>query len=220
MDVRKVVAEFLGTFLFIGIGLIAIQGLGALGATDAPKLVVVPLAFGLGLLAAIFAFGHISGGHFNPAVTIGMVCDRRTTPIDGVGYIVAQILGATLSAILVLVLFDQAAVKGTITAPGGGFDDMKALLLEGIMTAIFVLVILASTKHQPTVAALAIPLTLVAIHLVAVPFTGSSVNPARSIGPAIIGGDLAHLWVYIVGPSVGAVIAWAVWMPFREPATD
>ncbi len=219
MDARKYVAEFLGTFLFFAIGLTAVQGLGALGAQDAPKLVVVPLAFGLGLLAAIFAFGHISGGHFNPAVTVAMALDRRTTPMDAVGYIVGQVLGAILAALLVLVLFDQAAVKATITQPGAGFDDLKALILEGVLTAGFVLVILASTKHQPTIAALAIPLTLVAIHVVAVPFTGSSVNPARSIGPAIVAGDLDKLWIYIVAPVAGAIVGWAVWAGLSPEGT-
>ena len=208
MDPRKYFAEFVGTFLFIGIGLSAIQAVGAL---QAPVLVVVPFAFGLGLLAAIFAVGHVSGGHFNPAVTIAMALDRRTTFVDAVGYIVAQVLGAIGSALLVLALFSQDAVKATITRPGHGFDDIKAVVLETVLTAIFVLVILASTRKASSLAALAIPLTLVAIHFVAVPFTGSSVNPARSIGPALVGADLDHLWVYIVAPVIGAVIGWGVW---------
>lgn len=206
MNTRAYVAELLGTFLFFAIGLISVQTIGAVGA-GAPLMVVVPLAFGLGLLAAIFAFGHISGGHFNPAVTVAMVIDGRTTPTDAAGYIVAQVVGAVGAAGLVLVLWSQAAVAGTITAPGSGFTDMQALILETVLTAIFLLVILASTKHASTHAALAIPLTLVAIHLAAVPFTGASVNPARSIGPALLGGDLSKLWIYLVAPIVGAVIA-------------
>lgn len=206
MNTRAYGAELLGTFLFFAIGLSAVQAVGALGA-DAPLLVVVPLAFGLGLLAAIFAFGHLSGGHFNPAVTVAMVIDGRTTPTDAVGYIVAQVVGAIAAAGLVLVLWSQEAVAGTITAPGSGFNDIQALVLETVLTAIFLLVILSSTKHSSSLAALAIPLTLVAIHLVAVPFTGSSVNPARSIGPALVGGDLTSLWIYIVAPILGAVVA-------------
>jgi len=206
MNTRAYLAELLGTFLFFAIGLSSIQAVGALGAA-APLLVVVPLGFGLGLLAAIFAFGHLSGGHFNPAVTVAMVVDGRTSPSDAAGYIVAQVIGAIGAAALVLVLWDQAAVAGTITAPGSGFGDVQALALETILTAIFVLVILSSTRHAATHAALAIPLTLVAIHLVAVPFTGSSVNPARSIGPALLGGDLSKLWIYLVAPILGAVVA-------------
>ena len=206
MNTRSYLAELLGTFLFFTIGLSSVQAVGALGA-NAPLLVVVPLGFGLGLLAAIFAFGHISGGHFNPAVTIAMVIDGRTTAADAVGYIVSQVIGAIGAAALVLILWNQAAVAATITAPGSGFSDLQALAFETVLTAIFVLVILSSTKHAPTLAALAIPLNLVAIHLAAVPFTGSSVNPARSIGPALLGGDLSKLWIYLVGPVVGAVIA-------------
>ncbi len=92
MNTRAYLAELLGTFLFFAIGLSSVQAVGALGGA-APLLVVVPLGFGLGLLAAIYAFGHLSGGHFNPAVTVGMVIDRRTTPMDAVGYIVAQVIG-------------------------------------------------------------------------------------------------------------------------------
>ena len=206
MNTRAYLAELLGTFVFFAIGLGSVQAVGALGAA-APLLVVVPLAFGLGLLAAIFAFGHISGGHFNPAVTVAMAIDGRITPTDAVGYIASQVIGAIGAATLILVLWDQAAVAGTITAPGSGFSDVQALVLEAVLTAIFLLVILASTKHASTHAGLAIPLTLVAIHLVAVPFTGSSVNPARSIGPALMGGDVSKLWIYIVAPVVGAIVA-------------
>jgi aquaporin Z len=223
MNTRAYLAELLGTFLFFAIGLSSVQAVGALGDA-APLLVVVPFAFGLGLLAAIFAFGHLSGGHFNPAVTVAMVIDGRTTPTDAVGYIVAQVIGAIAAAGLVLVLWSQEAVAGTITAPGSGFGDMQALALEGVLTAIFLLVILASTKHASSLAALAIPLTLVAIHLVAVPFTGSSVNPARSIGPALVGGDLSSLWIYLVAPIIGAIVAALVYRavntePETQPAT-
>jgi aquaporin Z len=208
MNTRAYLAELLGTFLFFAIGLASVQAVGALEAA-APLLVVVPLAFGLGLLAAVFAFGHISGGHFNPAVTIGILVDGRITINDAVGYIVAQVIGAIGAAALILVLWSQDAVASTITAPGSGFTDLQAVILETVLTAIFMLVILSSTKYGKTLAALAIPLTLVAIHLAAVPFTGASVNPARSIGPALLGGDLSKLWIYLVAPIVGAIIgAW------------
>jgi aquaporin Z len=215
MNTRAYVAELLGTFLFFAIGLSSVQAVGALGGA-APLLVVVPFAFGLGLLAAIFAFGHLSGGHFNPAVTVAMVIDGRSTPTDAVGYIVAQVVGGIAAAALVLALWSQEAVAGTITKPGSGFSDIQALVLETVLTAIFLLVILSSTKHASSLAALAIPLTLVAIHLVAVPFTGSSVNPARSIGPALVGGDLSSLWIYLVAPILGAVVAALVYRAVNE----
>ena len=166
MNSRAYLAELLGTFLFFAIGMSSVQAVGALGAGAAPLLVVVPLGFGLGLLAAIFAFGHVSGGHFNPAVTVAMAIDERLSPMDAAGYIVSQIIGAIGASALILVLWSQEAVKATITAPGSGFGDVQALVFETVLTAIFVLVILASTKHAPALAALAIPLTLVAIHVV------------------------------------------------------
>ena len=207
MNARNYLAELLGTFLFFTIGLMSVQAVHILGDTQAPLMVVVPLGFGFGLLAAVFTFGHISGGHFNPAVSVAMVVDGRMRPMQAAGYIVAQLIGAIGAAGLILVLFNQAAVAATTTHPGNGFDDIKALVLETVLTAVFLLVILTATKHASSLAALAIPITLVAIHLAAVPFTGASVNPARSIGPALIGGDLSKIWIYLVGPILGAVIA-------------
>jgi MIP family channel proteins len=207
MNIRAWVAEFLGTFLFFGIGLMSIQAVESMGDAKAPFLVVIPFAFGFGLLAAIFAFGHISGGHYNPAVTVAMAIDGRTTPTDAAGYIGGQLLGAIAASLLVLGFRSQAAVASTITRPGGGFTDIQALVLETVLTAGFVLVILTATRHASALAALAIPLTLVAIHMAAVPFSGASVNPARTIGPALVGGDLGTVWIYIVGPVVGGALA-------------
>ncbi len=208
MSTRKVTAEFLGTFLFLTIGYASVAAFGAAGV---PGLLVVPFAFPFGLLAAIFAFGHISGGHYNPAVTIAMVLDKRTTSLDAVGYIVAQVIGALAAAVVVLVVAGQAAVAAGATKPGTGITEIGALILEVVLTAGFVTVILASTKHATSLAALAIPLSLVAIHFAAAPLSGASVNPARSIGSAVIGGDLASLWVYLVAPVVGALIGWGVY---------
>lgn len=220
MNTRAYLAELLGTFLFFAIGLSSVQAVGAMGAA-APLLVVVPFAFGLGLLAAIFAFGHISGGHFNPAVTVAIVIDGRLPLVEGVGYVVAQVIGAIGAAALVLGLWGQAAVAATITAPGNGFSDIQTLIFETVLTAGFLLVILTSTVHAKSQAPLAIPLTLVAIHFAAVPFTGASVNPVRSLAPALLGGDLSKLWIYLVGPIVGAVIAALVYRAANaEPATS
>jgi aquaporin Z len=174
-----------------------------------PNLLVVPFSFGLGLLAAIFAFGHVSGGHFNPAVTVAMVLDKRTTPADAVGYILAQIIGAIGAGAIVLIAVSQDAVKAGITKPGTGITDIGALILEVVFTAGFIGVILASTRKAPALAALAIPLSLVAIHFATATLSGASVNPARSIGSAVVGGDLSQLWIYLVAPIIGAVIGWA-----------
>lgn len=207
MSTRKYLAELLGTFLFLTIGYASVAAFGAAGVSG---LLVVPFSFGLGLLAAIFAFGHISGGHFNPAVTIAMVIDKRTSTMDATGYILAQAIGAIGAAALVLVVAGQAAVAAGVTKPGGGVTDIGALILEVVLTAGFVVVILTSTKRAPLLAPLAIPLTLVAIHFASAPLSGASVNPVRSLGSSLVGGDLTGLWIYIVAPIVGAVVGWAM----------
>ena len=220
MNARKYLAELLGTFLFMMIGYTSVAAFGA-AAPPIPGLVVVPFSFGLGLLAAIFAFGHMSGAHFNPAVTIAMVLDKRTTPADGVGYIVAQIIGAIGAAAVVLLTINQAAVTSGITKPGTGISDVSAVVLEAVFTAIFLAVILVSSKRAPGLAPVAIPLTLVAIHFAIATITGSSVNPARSIGSAVVGGDISQLWIYIVGPVIGGIIGYGVFKVTEgdEPAT-
>ena len=210
MNVKKVVAELLGTFLFFTIGYLSVAAFNA-SSVPVPGLLVVPFSFGFGLLAAIFAFGHISGGHFNPAVTVAMVLDKRTTPIDAVGYIVAQIVGALAAGVLVMIAVSQAAVKAGTTNPGTGISDIGALIIEIVATAGFLAVILASSKRAPQVAGLVIPLSLVAIHFATATLSGSSVNPARSIGSALVGGDMSHLWIYLVGPIVGGILGWVAW---------
>jgi aquaporin Z len=210
MDPRKYAAELLGTFMFFTIGYLSVAAVGAAGP-GTPGLLVVPFSFGFGLLAAIFAFGHISGGHYNPAVTIAMVLDGRTTPVDAVGYIVSQVIGAIAAGVVVLVTISQDAVKAGVTKPGTGVSDVGALIIEILMTAGFIVVILASTKRVPALAALAIPLALVAIHFGTATLSGASVNPARSLGSALVGADLGALWIYIVGPVIGAVLGWGAW---------
>lgn len=210
MNARIYLAELLGTFLFMLIGYSSVAAIGVSGAPT-PGVLVVPFSFGFGLLAALFAFGHISGGHYNPAVTIAIVLDKRLPAVDAVGYIVAQVIGAIGAAAVVLVTVSQTAVAAGITKPGKGVTDFGALILEILFTAIFIVVILTSTKRSPKLAPLAIPLTLVAIHFAIATLTGSSVNPARSIGSALIGGDLAGLWIYLVGPVIGGIVGWAIY---------
>lgn len=204
----KYLAELLGTFLFLLIGYASVAGFNQT-AVPVSGLLIVPFSFGLGLLAAIAAFGHISGGHFNPAVTIAMVLDKRTTPVNAVGYIIAQIIGAIAAALVILLTVSQGAVSAGITKPNG-ISDVGALILETIFTAIFVAVILTASKRAGSLAAIFIPLTLVAIHFAIANLTGSSVNPARSIGSAVVGGDLTGLWIYIVGPIIGGAIAYGI----------
>jgi aquaporin Z len=178
---RTYLAELLGTFLFMTIGYASVA---AFAAGQVGGLLVVPFSFGFGLLAAVFAFGHVSGGHFNPAVTVAAVLDKRTSPMDGVAYIVAQILGALGAGVAIMAVAGQAAVAAGVTKPGGGLTDIQALILETLLTAGFVAVILASTKRAAAIAGLVIPLALVAIHFASATLSGASVNPARSIGSA------------------------------------
>jgi aquaporin Z len=204
-DWTKYAAELLGTFVLVFIGTTAVV---AAGRIDAPVLIVAALAFGLALLAGLYAFGEVSGGHFNPAVSLAMFLDRRMSGSDLAGYWISQFLGAILAALLLLIATSQDDVAATATVPG---DDGSgtAFVIEIALTAIFVAVILqASTSGRFGSSALvAIPLTLVAVHLAGIPFSGSSVNPARTFGPDLIGNEWDGIWLYFLGPLLGAVVA-------------
>jgi aquaporin Z len=213
VSASKYLAELLGTFFLVFMGSMSIVATITLGA---PVLVVVPLGFGLALLGAIFAVGDISGGHFNPAVTLAAVIDRRLPVVDGVAYVVAQVVGAIGASAVVLVLTSQEAVRSTANAHPPSFSDIQTFALEVILTAFFLLVILTVTKRDPGHAPVAIPLTLVAIHLAGIPFSGASVNPARALGPALIGGDLSQIWIYLTAPFVGAVVGWVFYRVFER----
>jgi aquaporin Z len=208
MDARKYLAELIGTFVLVAVGSLAIA---AAKAMDVPVLIVVPFGFGLGLLAAIQATGYVSGGHYNPAVTLAAWLDHRIEATNAVGYVVAQVIGAIAASMFVLFVAGQDAVKGTAS----GFPEgrmVNALGVEIVLTAIFLLVILTVTKRAPNQAAFAIPLTLTVIHFAGIPFSGASVNPARSLAPALVGGTLdANILVWIIGPLVGGAIGWALY---------
>ena len=216
MNTRAYLAELLGTFLFMMVGYASVADFNVF-SPPVPGLLVVPFAFGFGLLAAIYAFGHASGAHFNPAVTIAMVLDRRTTPADAVGYIIAQVIGAIGAAAVILVTVSQSAVAAGITKPGPGISDLNALILEIVFTAIFLVVILTASRRNAAIAGIVIPLTLVAIHFAIANLSGSSVNPARSLGSAIVGGDLSQIWIYIIGPVIGGIIGFGVFRALEGP---
>lgn len=196
---NKYLAELLGTFVLVGIGTMTILNTGG-------DLVGISFGFGLALMAGIYMFGSISGAHFNPAVTIGMVLKGDTSVQDAAGYIIAQVAGAVLASGLVAYAADTDAVARTMNT--SSLDAVEVVILEAILTAIFMIVILRSTAGDGKGAAIAIPMTLVAIHLAAITVTGASVNPARSLGPAIIASDMTDIWVYIVGPIVGAAVGY------------
>jgi aquaporin Z len=209
VDARKYLAELIGTFILVFVGSMSIL---AATKVEAPILVVVPFGFGLGLLAAIHASGHVSGGHYNPAVTLGALLDRRISAADAAAYVVAQLVGAIAASLVVFALSSQASVAATANGLGDGVSALQGLVAETVLTAIFLLVILTVTKQAVNQAAFAIPLTLTVIHFAGIPFSGASVNPARSIGPALVGGALdGTIVLYIVGPLLGAAIGWAVY---------
>lgn len=216
MTINKYLAELVGTFILVFVGSMSVL---AAAETRSPVMVAVPLGFGLGLMAAIYAVGHVSGGHFNPAVTLAMWLDKRTSTSDLIGYWIGQIVGAIIASGVVLAVTDRAGVAATVTNPNAGTG--AGLLMEFVLTLIFVLVILASTRIALWAAGFVIPFTLAAVHLAGIPFSGASVNPARSFGPALIASDLANLWIYLVAPLAGAAIAWVFWRMFggdEEPA--
>lgn len=211
MVINKYLAELLGTFILVGLGSMGILAVG--GAAGAAEIVAIGFAFGLALLAGIWVVGHVSGAHFNPAVTLAMLLDGRISFGDAIGYWIGQFAGAGVASLVIWAAAgSREAVGGTATT----YTDLgTAITVEVLLTAVFVWTILAVTKTGGNHAPAAIALTLVGIHLAGIPFSGASVNPARSFGPvAVSGGDYGQLWVYIYAPLIGAIVAWALFKLF------
>lgn len=210
-DFRTLVAEVLGTYILVLGGCGAVLAATASGGTT--TIVPIAFAFGLALLAALYAFGEVSGGHFNPAVSLAMVLDGRIDPVTMVAYWVAQVGGGVLAGLTLLVATSQEAVASTATVLGPGVEPWEGFLFEAVFTAIFLLVILkaSSSLSSAATAFLAIGLTLTIIHLVLIPFTGTSVNPARSLGPGIVGAVWTDQWLYWIAPLVGGAVGWVIY---------
>ena len=217
-NVQKYLAEALGTFTLVVVGSFAILSSLLFPAVGA-GIVSIALGFGLALLIGLYAFAAVSGGHYNPAVSLAMFLDGRMSAADMVRYWIAQVAGAIAASIVVLIAYDDNAVANTTTQAS---DVWAAIVVEVVFTAVFIAVILDSTRAERAhgTALLAIPLTLVAIHFATASLTGASVNPARSIGSALLGGDLTGLWIYIVAPIIGAVGAWALFRLLDEDAVE
>ena len=215
---NKYLAEFIGTFwlVFGGCG-------SAIFAAAFPELGIgflgVALAFGLTVLTGAFALGHISGGHFNPAVSVGLWVGGRFNTKDLIPYVVSQVVGAVLAAwVLYLIVQGQAGFAGTGGFATNGYAELSpgkyslisALMIEIVLTAMFLIVIMGATdKRAPAgFAPIAIGLALTLIHLISIPVTNTSVNPARSTGVAIFAetAALSQLWLFWVAPIVGAII--------------
>lgn len=213
---KKYAAELIGTFtlVFIGCGSAVIAGtqIGFLG---------ISIAFGLSVLAMVYAIGPISGCHINPAITISMLVAGKISVKDTIGYVVSQCIGATIAAsILYFIASGQSSYSLAINGLGqNGFDThspmnysmVAGFAAEVVLTFIFLLVIFGATsqKANSKFAGLAIGLALVMIHLVGIPITGTSVNPARSLGPALVVGGVAlsQVWLFWVAPIIGGVLA-------------
>lgn len=209
MDTRKLFAEAVGTFILVGVGSMTI--IAALASQLPPEL-IAPFGFGLGLLAAIAVGGHVSGGHFNPAVTLGAVLDRRIEIVPAIGYVIAQLVGAIAASATFLAFgLGRDVVSRTRNTPGPIVEDLGAFVAEVVLTAIFLAVILTVTRRAPGSAIFVIPLTLLVIHFAGIPISGASVNPARSLGPALVAGDFSKIWIYLTAPFVGSAIGWGVY---------
>ncbi len=208
-NIRKYMAELLGTFVLVFGGTTAITAANAAQQGMSFNLMVA-FAFGLSLLAGLYWMAEISGGHFNPAVSLAMVLDKRLKPADMVGYWIFQVIGAVLASLALWVFTSRAIVKTTGTYPG--LPDGKTWFVEFLFTAIFVGVILqaSSSKGYAKSALVSIPLTLVAVHLAIIPYSGSSVNPARTLGPDIVGGKWTGIWIYLTAPLAGAILAFLI----------
>lgn len=229
--VRKLIAEFVGTFLlvFLAVGA-AVFGIAAMIGKDqqgpGAGIVGVAMAFGLVLLGIAYAFGPISGAHVNPAVTLAMLVGRRMPAKEAVGYWIVQLIGAIAAGALLKLFVSSFGVTdytgglGTNSYDNGAINMGGAFVLEVVLTAAFVLVILLVTERiaAPGFAGIAIGLTLTLVHLVGIPLTGTSVNPARSIGPALFEGGtaLSQVWLFIVAPLVGGLIAVVLWKITRK----
>jgi aquaporin Z len=218
MNQRALAAEFIGTFMLVfgGVGTAMYSGPSA-------GIVAVSLAFGLSVMCMAYAVGHISGGHFNPCVTVGLAAGGRFPAADAIGYIIAQVLGGIAAAFLLNLILTGTPVGAGVTKwnslaaasnpnayGNASFSMLSILLIEAIMAALFLIIIMGATSKKAPVgfAPIAIGLAVCLFHLISIPVTNTSLNPARSTATAIFGGGaaLTALWMFWVAPIVGAVV--------------
>lgn len=200
---KKSIAEFIGTMVLV------IFGCGS--ALNGMSTGMVALAFGLVIVAMAYSIGNVSGCHINPAVSLAMLIRKNLTPKEFVAYVISQCLGAIAGAAVLCVIFGTDCGFGANMAQAELISVSQAFVIEVILTFVFVLAIVGVTSksENSAVAGLVIGLTLTLVHILGIPLTGTSVNPARSLGPALFAGGtaLSQLWVFIVAPLIGAAIA-------------
>lgn len=238
MQTRKLVAEFVGTFflVFFAVGVATLSfGFKFAGVSTSAGVVATALCFGLVLLALAYTLGPISGCHINPAVTMGFLASGRMTLMEAVEFWIAQFLGGIAGALVLWGIFSASPIYSRhvqgLGADGFGklsmirINAVGAFFTEVILTLLFVYIVLAATSKlmaSPALAGLAIGLGLSVVHLIGIPITGTSVNPARSLGPAlVVGGQaLSQVWLFIVAPLVGGAIAALLYRFFSVEETD
>lgn len=236
LNIRKLVAEFLGTaiLVFIAVGAATLSfGFHLAGLSYAAGIVMTSLAFGLVLIALVYAIGPISGCHINPAVTIGFVASGRMKIQEAIGYWIAQFLGGIAGAFLLWGVLASSPFysKSQVGLGADGYGNAShlkvsmggAFLIEVILTFIFVMVVLFATSKiaREAMAGLAIGVALIFVHIVGIALTGTSVNPARSLGPALVlgGTALSQVWLFIVAPLVGGIVAAVVYFFFMSDSS-
>lgn len=223
---KKYLAEMIGTMILVlmGCGSAVFAGNAAESVGAGVGTLGVAMAFGLSVVAMAYTIGGISGCHINPAITFGVALSGRMRAREACMYILFQIIGAFIGSAILYVLASSGGSSGATLTGANTFDDgemLQAFIAEAVFTFVFVLVVLGSTdeKHGAgQFAGLAIGLTLILVHIVCIPITGTSVNPARSIGPAVFAGGtaLSQLWLFIVAPLLGAACSAGVWNAIRE----
>jgi aquaporin Z len=216
-------AEALGTFLFFFLGFSGIAVLVDIGP-DAITPLGIAAGFGFGVALAITAFGHLSGGHFNPAVTAGVAVAGRFPARDVIPYWIAQLVGGFGAVLVMAIVYSSDVTDALHTQPGSGIDSWAALVLEIVATALFVMVILTVATDERAawngvMAPLLIGLFIFTGAAVIGPATGGSFNPARSLDPVLFNQEWGDVWIYLVGPLAGGVLGGAIWafLCLREP---
>ena len=214
---RTAFAEFIATllFVFLGAGAVVITGNLTSGELTATRLVTIALAHGLAITLLVFATAHISGGHINPAVTFAAMLTKKISAARGLMFVGSQLVGAVVGVLLLLgTIPDAADTNLGAHALGPGVSIGMGLLMETVVTFALVFVIFATAVDSGgmgNLAPIAVGLTVLVDHLVAVPITGASMNPARSFGPALVAGEWIDHWIYWVGPLLGGAIAGLVY---------
>jgi MIP family channel proteins len=221
MNIKAFICEFVGTFALCFAGILAIAQLGDAEA----GLIGIAFAHGLTIAVMVSATAAISGGHLNPAVTLGLLTAGKIDGKNAIGYIISQCLGGLVAAIILKGILEPGAIAGGTPALAEGVTAAQGITLEAITTffLIFVIYGTAVDKRAPKVGGLFIGLTIVLDILAIGPLTGGAINPARQLGPALIGGDagqIAQIWIYWVGPVLGGILAAQLWRRCLEKTSD